>query len=116
MKDYRELIVWQKSMDAVEKIYTSTEKFPKVEIYGIVQQMRRAAISIPSNISEGSKRGSRKEYRHFVLIAYGSCVELKTQIEIARRLNFLDQKKFDDVWIILEEIDKMLNSLQKKLK
>lgn len=116
MNDYRELIVWQKSMDVVEDVYRFTEKFPRVEIYGIVSQVRRAAVSIPSNIAEGSKRGSKKEYRKFVLIAYGSCVELKTQMEIARRLGFLEQDLFYCIWEKMEEIDKMLNALQRRLR
>ncbi len=116
MRDYRDLVVWQKSMDLVVDVYRITEKFPKIEIYGIISQMRRSAVSIPSNIAEGSKRGGRKEYRNFTLIAYGSCVELKTQLEIAKRLEFVLQKEFDNVWIKLEEIDKMLYFLQKKLQ
>ena len=83
---YRDLIVWQKSMDLVVEIYKLTKNFPKSEIYGLTSQMKRCAVSIPSNIAEGRRRGSRKDYRHFLIIAYGSGAELETQIEIVKRL------------------------------
>jgi len=75
-------------MDLVVEIYKLTDRFPKSEIYGLISQMRRCAVSIPSNIAEGRKRGSRKEYHHFLTISYGSGAELETQLEIAERLKF----------------------------
>lgn len=84
---YKDLIVWQKAMDLIVAIYKLTEEFPKSEIYGLTAQMRRSAISIPSNIAEGRRRGSRKDYRQFLIMAYGSGSELETQIEITKRLS-----------------------------
>src|SRR5436190_22601042 len=83
---YKDLTVWQKSMDLVVAIYTLTEGFPKSEMYGLTAQMRRSAVSIPSNIAEGRRRGSRKDYRQFLIVAYASGAELETQVEIAKRL------------------------------
>ncbi len=106
---YKELIVWQRSMELVRAIYELTEQFPKEEVYGLTAQMRRAAISIPSNIAEGRLRGHRKEYTHFLLNSYGSGGELETQLEIAKDLTktkHLDYSKADS---LLMEVMKMLN-------
>ena len=89
VKSYQDLIVWQKAMDLVTEIYRITKNFPKEEIYGLTNQMRRAAISIPSNIAEGHARKSRAEYIRFLSIAQGSRAELETQILIAVRLGYL---------------------------
>src|SRR3990167_3497670 len=91
MKSYRELFVWQKGMDVVTEIYRFTEKFPKTEIYGLVSQMRRSAVSIPSNIAEGYARKYKQEYIQFLRIAFGSGAELETQIIIAKNLQFLEK-------------------------
>lgn len=90
-ESYRNLVVWQKSVDIVVEVYRLTEKFPKEEIYGLTSQMRRASVSIPSNIAEGSRRGSKKDFKNFILIAYGSGSELETQIEISLRLGFIER-------------------------
>ena len=108
---YKELIVWQKSMDLVVAIYTLTEKFPREEIYGLTSQMRRAAVSVPSNIAEGSRRGSRKDFRNFLLIAFGSGSELETQIEISKRLSFCGEKDYLTVERLLGEVMRMLNKM-----
>lgn len=92
IESYENLIVWQKSMDLVTAIYELTRQFPKEEVFGLTSQMRRAAVSIPSNIAEGSRRGSRKDFRNFLLIAYGSGAELETQIKIAKRLSYVEGK------------------------
>ena len=116
IRSYRELTVWRKAMDLVVEVYILTEKFPKEELYGLVSQMRRSAVSIPSNIAEGRLRGYRKEYRQFLLNAYSSGGELETQIEIAKRLpkmNSLDYFKVDD---LLEEVMKMLNKMIASLR
>ncbi len=113
---YKDLTIWQKAMELVAEIYILTERFPKEELYSLVSQMRRAAISIPSNIAEGRLRGYRKEYRQFLLNAYGSGGELETQIEIAKRLakmKNLDYSKNDS---LLEEIMKMLNKMISTLR
>ena len=113
---YKDLIVWQKAIELVQLVYSLTEKFPKAEIYGITIQMRRAAVSIPSNIAEGSVRGTRKDYRHFLLNAFGSGAELETQSIIAQRLQFGESINFNDINKLLTEIMKMLNALIKNLE
>jgi len=113
---YKDLIVWQKAVDLVLEIYSLTEKFPKAESYGLVSQMRRAAVSIPSNIAEGRLRGYRKEYRQFLRNAYGSGGELETQIEISKRLPITKNLDFQKVDNLLEEVMKMLNRIIANLK
>ncbi len=112
---YRDLIVWQKSMDLVIEIYKLTENFPKTEQYGIISQMRRAAVSIPSNIAEGRRRGSKKEFKQFLVIAYGSGAELETQIEITKRLNYANIEKYRNIDLLLLEVMRMLNKLSSSL-
>ncbi len=115
IQSYENLIVWQKSMDLVIAVYVLTRKFPKEELYGLTSQMRRAAISIPSNIAEGSRRGSRKDFRNFLLISFASGSELETQIKIAKRLqytNMIDCQKVDD---LLNEVMRMLNKFTNEL-
>lgn len=108
---YKDLIVWQKSMELVVEIYKLTDKFPKNEIYGLTSQMRRCSISIPSNIAEGRKRSTRKNYRLFLTIAYGSGAELETQIEIAKRLTFVRDGECIKIDQLLVEVMKMLNKM-----
>lgn len=111
---YKELKVWQKSMLLVEEIYRATKKLPKSEIYGLATQMQRAAVAIPSNIAEGSKRGHRAEYIQFLSIANGSAGELETQIDLLKRLYpSIDILKAEN---LLEEVLKMLHALIRKLK
>lgn len=112
---HKDLIVWQKSMDLVVRVYALTKSFPKEEIYGLTSQMKRAAISIPSNIAEGRRRGSRKDYHHFLVIAYGSGAELETQIEIAKRLPFGQNLNYDQVDSLLNEVMRMLNKMTSNL-
>ena len=116
IQSYKELIVWQKSMDLVVLVYILTEGFPKEELYGLTTQMRRAAVSIPSNIAEGKLRGSRKEFIQYLRIAYGSGGELETQIEIAKRLPKTADLDFTKVDGLLSEVMKMLNGLISKLQ
>jgi len=116
INSYKDLIVWQKAVDLVVEIYRLTENFPKSEIYGITSQMRRSAVSMPSNIAEGRRRGSRKDFRQFLIISYGSGAELETQIEIVKKLPFgksVDFKKADS---LLLEVMKMLNKMIINLK
>ncbi len=112
---YKDLIVWQKAMDLVTETYVLTGKFPKEEVYSLISQMRRAAISIPSNIAEGRLRGYRKEYRQFLLNAYGSGGELETQIEIAKRLQTMKNLDYTKVDVLLTEVMKMLNKMISQL-
>lgn len=113
IKDYRELIVWQKSMELVKQTYIITNKLPQDEKYSLVHQMRRSAISIPSNIAEGFDRNSNKEFIHFLSIANGSKSELLTQIEICKMLGYIEDTRY--ITDICAEIGKMLNSMIKKL-
>lgn len=112
---HKDLIVWQKSVDLSVAIYKLTEVFPKSEVYGIVSQMRRAGVSIPSNIAEGKKRNSPKDFRHFLSMALGSGAELETQIEIAKRLGFGEKEDYLKVEETLNEVMRMLNTLSKKI-
>lgn len=116
LKSYKELIVWQKSIQLVKEIFLLTDQFPKSEIYGITSQMRRAAISIPSNIAEGYGRRSAKEYAQFYAIAYGSVLELETQLIVSKELQFVDQSRIKPAEALLEEVAKMLNSMLGKMK
>ena len=116
LNGYKDLIVWQKTMNLVTEVYLLTESFPKEENYGLTSQMRRASVSIPSNIAEGRLRGTRKDYGHFLLNAYGSGAELETQIEIAKRLAKTKSLSYSKADQLLMEVMKMLNSLIDKLK
>lgn len=108
INSYKELIVWQKSIELVKNIYQLTAVFPKEEMYGIISQIRRAAVSIPSNIAEGYGRRSQKEYLQFFAIAYGSALELETQLIITKELNFAIEEKFKNAESLLNEVIKML--------
>ena|SRR3989344_1258820 len=113
-QSYKQLTVWQKSINLVEGIYTLTSEFPNAEIYGLTSQMRRAAISIPSNIAEGQKRKDLPEYLQFLRIANGSAAELETQLIISRRL--YPRLTYSSVEPLLEEVQKMLTVLIRTLK
>ncbi|OGM05630.1 hypothetical protein A2125_00450 [Candidatus Woesebacteria bacterium GWB1_43_5] len=108
MQSYKELIVWQKSIKLVKEIYNVTKRFPKSELFALVDQIRRASVSIPSNIAEGYGRRSHKEYLQFYSIAYGSALEVETQLIISKELGFITQVEFDKVGSILTEVIKML--------
>ena len=111
INSYKDLIVWQKSMELVKWIYKLTEAFPKSEIYGLTSQIRRSAVSIPSNIAEGSRRGTRKDFRSFLLNSYGSGAELETQLEISKMLDFVKDENLKAADGLLVEIMKMLNKM-----
>jgi len=112
---YKDLVVWQKAMDLVSLIYKLTANFPNSELYGLSSQMRRAAISIPSNIAEGRRRGHKKEFLQFLFNAYGSGAELETQLEIAKRLPKMKSLDYTEIDLHLEEVMKMLNIMIKNL-
>ena len=109
IKTYKDLIVWQKSMNLVVEVYLLTEEFPASEQYGLTAQIRRSAVSIPANIAEGRRKSSKKDFRHFLSIAYGSGAELETQIEICKRLPFSQDFKYNKIDNLLEETMKILN-------
>lgn len=108
---YRDLIAWQKSMDLVVEIYHSTQSFPRVETYVLIAQLRRAAVSIPSNIAEGHDRLSTGEFRQFLGHARGSLVEVETQILISQRLGYLEPSQSTNLLKSTTEIAKILNGL-----
>ncbi len=110
MSSYKELIVWQKSILLVKDLYQASGTFPKEELYGLSSQMRRAAVSIPSNIAEGNGRGALAEYLRFLHFARGSCYELETQLLISRELHDLDEELYQSLNARTEEIGRMLNS------
>ena len=114
MKSHKDLLVWQKSMDMVTRIYSETKSWPKEELYGLISQIRRAAVSIPSNIAEGAGRSGRKEFSRFLPIAMGSLAEVETQIEIAERLGFMTDASGLDKG--LQEIRRMIVGLNKSLE
>lgn len=116
IKNYNDLIVWQKSIDLAVDIYKLVPKLPKTEMFGIVSQMTRAAVSIPSNIAEGHSRNSTKEFLRFLAIAQGSKAELETQILICQRIKYLTELDIITAMTDLSEVGKMLSSLMKKLR
>ena len=110
---YKRLVVWQRAMALVVRVYKATESFPKHEQYGLISQMRRSAVSIPSNIAEGHGRNSDKELVRFLDIAKGSIYELDTQIEISRQLNYLKIQEAICISNMLDETSRMLSGLRK---
>jgi four helix bundle protein len=116
IQNYRQLQVWQKSIPLVKEIYQITEFFPKSEQYGLTAQLRRAAISIPSNIAEGYCRKSTKEYLRHINIAYASLAEVEAQLFIAAELGFLTSDILANVEIQTEELGRMLNGLTSALE
>jgi len=110
MADYRDLIVWKKSMELVACIYCLTRDFPHNEQYGLTSQMRRAAVSIPSNIAEGSRR-KNKDSKHFLMISFGSASELETQLEISKILNVGKKEEREKCESLLNEVLRMLNRM-----
>ena len=113
--DYKELQVWQKAMDFVVEIYEISKLLPKEETYGISDQIRRAAVSIPSNIAEGQSRNSAKEFIQFLSIARGSLAELETQLLICIKVNMLSEDNITEAQNIITEIGKMIKGLMNKL-
>lgn len=116
IRSYRDLLVWQKSMTLVTRVYLLSRVFPKEETYGLTAQIRRAAVSIPSNIAEGFGRYSTPDYVRFLQMASGSLFELQTQLEIARNLDLIKEASFGELYSTTAEIERMLGSLIIKLK
>jgi four helix bundle protein len=116
LKPHKKLEVWKQSMDLVLNIYQATDNFPSKETYGLANQIRRAAVSIPSNIAEGAARQTKREFMNFLHIAQGSLSELDTQVELANRLEYLSDKTRNNLDEQMERIDKMLTGLIRHLK
>ena len=112
---YRDLIAWQKAMDLVTALYDATETFPKRETYSLTDQMRRAAVSIPSNIAEGQAHFSNREFRHFLRHSRGSLAELETQILIAQRRDYLTESQAADLLKRAQEVGRILSGLLNSL-
>jgi len=113
---YKDLLVWQKSMDLVEMVYRLTEELPASERWGLTSQMRKAAVSVPSNIAEGYGRKATGEYRHHLSIGRASLLELETQVILSQRLGYFRQGEVDAVLNQVQDISKMLSSLVSKLR
>jgi|SRR5580700_1819760 four helix bundle protein len=110
-KSYRDLVAWQKAMDLVTAVYRASARFPHSEIYGLTSQLRRASVSIPSNIAEGQGRFGAAEFRHFLRQANGSLMELETQILIAERLDYITSDEANNLLNNAAEVGKILNGL-----
>ncbi len=108
---YQDLKVWQKSMDLVIEVYSLIKLLPKEELYGLSNQMKRAAVSIPSNIAEGQQRGSKRDFAKFLTIARGSNAELQTQLMICERLDYLYSDQTEKALALTHEVGKMLTAL-----
>ncbi len=116
VQSYRDLVAWNKAMELVTEIYRVTHKFPKEELFGLTSQLRRAAVSIPSNIAEGKGRLSKGEFRQFLGNARGSLAEVETQILIAQNLSYLDESETNRLLTKVEEVGKILNGLLSAVK
>jgi four helix bundle protein len=115
LQTYKELKVWQKAVDLVEQVYLLTRSFPSDEKFGLVSQMRRAAVSVPANIAEGYGRTHRGDYLRYLSVSRGSLLELETHLEIARRLQFADEEHSTVLGQRIQEVDRMLFGLIESL-
>jgi four helix bundle protein len=115
VRSYRDLIVWQEAMSLAKSVYKISANFPRREVYGLTSQIRRASISIPSNIAEGHARDSTREYLRFVSITLGSLAELETQLCLAAELEFCTQQQVDEVLKLAEVLGRRLHALQSSL-
>ncbi len=115
-RPHKKLDVWKVAMELCQEVYSVTESLPEAEKYGLVAQIRRAAVSIPSNIAEGAGRNSRAEFKQFLSIAQGSLAELDTQLELCGKLSLLDQKSVTNLQEKIERISRMITALRRSLK
>jgi four helix bundle protein len=117
IKSYKELLIWQKGIKIVVLVYKLTRDFPKEEIYALTSQLKRASVSVPSNIAEGFGRQTDKSFNHFLNIARGSLNEIETQLFIAKELEFIiDENLFSEIMVLIEEESKMINAFSKNLR
>lgn len=116
VRSYRDLLAWQKAMDLVEMVYNITRDWPKDEIYGLTSQIRRAVVSIPSNIAEGQGRASTREFLHHLSIAYGSLCEIETQLLVAQRLGYIQGAITERLLANAAEVGRVLNGLSRSLR
>jgi four helix bundle protein len=115
VKGYQELIAWQKAMDLVVAIYEVTRTFPAIEVYGLTGQIRRAAVSVPSNIAEGQGRASMREFAHHLSIAPGTLCEVETQLHIAQRLRYVDEQAMEQLLASTAEVGHLIQGLSRSL-
>jgi len=111
VQSYKDLIVYQKSYKLAFAIYQTTKEYPKEEVYGLISQMRRSAVSIPCNIAEGYRRGHRKEYLQFLYMAHGSCGELETLVSLSYDFSLIGKDTFDELYAMQDEISRLLKGL-----
>jgi four helix bundle protein len=116
VKQVQDLLAWQVAMDLAVAVYAATRAFPQDERFGLRMQVRRAAVSIPSNIAEGHGRVNRREYAHFVAIARGSLKEVETQLLLSGRLGFLTQSDVSKLWVLVVRLNKLLTGLKRGLR
>jgi four helix bundle protein len=116
IESFRDLVAWQRAMDLVVECYRVSRKFPSDERFSLTSQLRRAAVSVPSNIAEGKGRGFNRAYANHLTIASGSLCEVSTQMEIAQRLGFIDQRVFESVKGRIEEVGRLMTSLRKSVE
>jgi four helix bundle protein len=116
MNNFKDLVVWQKSIELTKKIYSATEIFPEKEKFGLTNQLRRAAVSIASNIAEGAGRDSQNEFAHFLAIAKGSSYEVETQVIIANELGYITDEEQTEISNSINEIQKMIAGLKKSIQ
>lgn len=114
-KSFKDLRVWQKGMEVVEDTYKLTKKFPKEELYGLTSQVRRAAVSIPSNIAEGFRRYHTKENKQFLYVALASMAELETQLIISKNLFYINESELNDILQKIEHLSRMITLLRQRL-
>jgi four helix bundle protein len=115
-QNYRDLIAWQKAMDLVTSVYAVTADFPSDERFGLMSQVRRAVVSVPSNIAEGQGRRTRGEFVQFLSVAHGSLREVETQILIAVRLGYLNEARGNSVLVVSKEVGRLINGLSRSLE
>ena len=115
-RNYQDLLAWQKAMELVEIVYRCTRRLPKEEMYGLTNQLRRSAVSIPSNIAEGQGRGSIKEFLHFLAIAHGSLREFETQLMIAARLRYVTSDDLSRALELAAEVGRLVTGLANSLR
>ena len=114
-ENFDKLLVWQRAHSLVLKIYEVTNNFPKEEIWGLTSQIRRAAVSVPSNIVEGKARGSRKDFKRFLLIARGSLEEVKYQSLLAKELKYMNDEQYEETTVMIEDVGRLLGGMIRKV-
>jgi four helix bundle protein len=114
-ESFDKLLVWQRAHSLVLKIYEDTNSFPKEEIWGLTSQIRRSAVSVPSNIVEGKARGSRKDFKRFLLIARGSLEEVKYQSLLAKELKYMNDEQYEEITVMIEDVGRLLGGMIRKV-